>query len=162
MHYSVQQSLFGSSSSSFSSKSRILKSSLNRSSPSEDSDCHLGALMRVGMVTILLGGLGIRIVVVVTEFVLAETLGISCSLIEVDVWFRQLQQMLSQRMSKIKPANIQNIMAGQEYWAHAANSTPPIKMQEQQITGLTLITEPVYLGIRGIIRLIIKTPTKRD
>lgn len=36
-----------------------------------------------------------------------------------------------------------------------------MKIAEQQMTGLTLMTLPVYLGIRGIIRLIMKTPEKK-
>lgn len=71
--------------------------------------------MCVGIVMKPFGGRGIRIVVVVPADELPpDTLGNNCSFNE-EFGFRQSQQILSHRISIIRPATFQNSIAGHEY-----------------------------------------------
>lgn len=91
------------------------------------------------------------------ELVFPETLGISWAFSMV-VGSKQLQQYLSHLTTRIRPANSQMTNPGQECTAHSANRMTPISKDMPQITGLTLITLPVYFGMKLIIMATIRTP----
>lgn len=126
--------------------------------------------MRCGKPTtpIPLGGLGIRMLVegpakfdadpdADPMLLFPETLGISWAFIMV-VCSKQLQQYLSHLITRMSPAISQISNPGQECIAQPLNRITPISRDIPQITGLTLITLPVYLGIKPIIMVTIRTP----
>jgi len=88
---------------------------------------------------------------------LPETLGINWAFSMV-VCSKQLQQYLSHLITIISPAISQMSNPGQECMAHPLKRITPISSDIPQITGLTLITLPVYLGINPIIIVTIRTP----